>query len=92
MDDEQKQLKAVSRANKAKATLENESIKDAFSILEKELITRWKSSDTPEGRERLWMATQILEKVKEGLAYAITNGEVAKRILDQIEKDRRKAA
>lgn len=92
MDDEQKQLKAVSKAQKAKATLENESIIAAFEYLANEYVKLWKQSGTPEGRDRIWQATQVLEKVKEHLAIAITNGEVAKRILDQIETDRRKAA
>ena len=86
MDDEQKQLKARDRASKAKATIENESIRMAFEYLETEYIARWKSCETAEGRDRLWQGTQVLEKVKEHLAVAIRDGEVAKRILDQIER------
>ena len=86
MDDEQKQLRAVGKAQKAKATIENESIIAAFAYLEAEYISRWKSCDTPEGRDRLWQGTQVLEKVKEHLAVAIRDGGVAKRILDQIER------
>ncbi len=92
MDDEQKQIKTVERSRKAKATLENEAIQTAFAYLEKEYIERWKSCPTPEGRDRLWQGTQVLEKVKEHLAIAIRDGEVAKRILDDIESNRRKAA
>lgn len=84
MDDEQKQLRSVSRAQKAKAALDNESIKNAFDYLEAEYIKRWKSCETVEGRDRLWQGTQVLEKVKEHLALAIRDGEVAKRFLDDV--------
>jgi hypothetical protein len=92
MDDEQKQLKARDRAAKARAVIEDESIQAAFSYLEAEYTKCWKQCETSEGRDRIWMATQTLEKVKEHLAVAIRDGEVAKRILDQIEGSRRKAA
>ena len=92
MDDEQKQLKAVSKAQRAKATLDNESINDAFRYLDDQFIARWRQCQTIEGRDRLWQASQILEQVKNCLALAVRDGEVAKRILDSIETNRRKAA
>jgi len=92
MDDEQKQIKAIGRGVKAKVTLENESIKNAFDYLEAEYIRGWKACDTPEGRDRWWQGTQVLEKVKQHLVLAIRDGEVAKRILESIENERRRAA
>lgn len=84
MDDEQKQLRAIAKGSKAKAALDNEAILNAFNYLESEYIKRWKSCDSQEGRDRLWQGTQVLEKVKEHLALAIRDGEVAKRILDDV--------
>jgi hypothetical protein len=92
MDDEQKQLKAVSRAQRARATLEDPSIIAAFDYLDGEYIRMWRECPTPDGRDRLWQASQVLMKVKEHLALAVRDGEVSKRILNQIEESRRRNA
>lgn len=92
MDDEQKQIRKVERGRKAKATLENESILNAFAYLDAEYTRLWKDCADAEGRDRLWQATKVLEKVKEHLALAARDGRVSEKILESIANERRIAA
>jgi len=93
MDEENKAIKDMGRAGRAEALLNNELLQESFAYIDSELIERWRLCKDAEGRDRLWQATQIANRVQEILRLVITNGRVAKRILDDLEGKRaRKAA
>lgn len=87
-DDEQKALVALDRAAKAEALLNNEMLQESFAYIETEMIEQWKVCKEPEGRDRIWQATRIASRVQEVLRQVITNGKMAKVILDDIETKR----
>ena len=92
MDDEQRAYKDLDRASKAEALLSNDMLMDAFKHIDSELIERWRSCKDQEGRDRIWQATQIAARVQEILKMVLQNGKIAKRIIDDLEGKRRKAA
>lgn len=71
--------KDAARAVRAKQLLENELLTDAFTGLEAAYIERWRTThiDDDAGRERLFIAVNVIGKVKEHLEHAISNGNVA---------------
>lgn len=93
MDDEMRALKDVDRARRAEALLNDELLKEAFAYIDKELIDRWRASTDATARDRIWLTTQLAIRVQEILGAYVTNGRVAKKILDDLEGKRsRKAA
>lgn len=96
MDEEQKAIKDISRANQAQQLIDHPLLKEAFEKLEAEIMTRWRDTGTAEPetykRERLWLAVNLLGKIKDGLRSVIENGKVAKATLAQIEGKRQQAA
>lgn len=96
MDEEQKAIKDVQRAGQAQLLLEHPLLKEAFEKLEAEIMTRWRETGTAESetykRERLWLAVNLLAKIKDGLRSVVENGKVAKATLAQIEGKRQQAA
>lgn len=91
MDDEQKQLKAVSRAHKAKVFVESEVFKDAKDYIKKEMTDRWMASTQADERERIWLILQALERIDNVLALFMRDGKVAKAVLDQLAEGRQAA-
>lgn len=92
MDDEQKALRDVDRAARAELLLNDELLKEAFAYIDNELIDRWRECRDPTGRDRIWQATQLANRVQEVLKLHIRNGKVAKRILDDLEGKRSRAS
>lgn len=88
MDDEQKALTDLDRAAKADALLNNETLKEAFAYIDEEMIGQWKACSDPAGRDRIWLATQITKRIQDVLRQVISNGKMAKVILDDIETKR----
>jgi hypothetical protein len=94
--DENKLIRASARAARAKALLEDELFNEAFSAYEAEIMARWRETGTAQAetfkRERLWLAINLLGKIKQHLLSAIENGKVAKAHLAQLEGKRQTAA
>jgi hypothetical protein len=85
-DDEFALRRAMERAAIAQQLLENTVVKEAFNELEASYVAAWKASgvsDT-EKREKLWLAAQIVGKVKAHLEMTAANGRLASQ---QIERD-----
>ena len=85
-DDEFAMRKAMERAAIAQQFLENSIVVEAFAELEASYLNAWKAAqprDT-EGREKLWMAVQIIGKVKTHLEQTAAHGRLASQ---QIERD-----
>jgi hypothetical protein len=87
---EDKIAQALARASKAEALRNDEMLNEAFATLEQNYITGWKSwpAADSDGRERLWVAVNILGKVKEHLLTVVGGGKVAKAELDQLHPNK----
>lgn len=76
------------RAQEAKALLENELLNSAFETIHDQIMDAWNNSavrDT-EGRERLFMAVQILGKIEGFLREFVTTGKLAAIQLEALKK------
>ena len=94
MADDVQLARDLSRAEKARAALDNDVLADAFATLEQEYIKAWRETparDT-DGRERLWQAVQIIGKVKTHLQSAVNDGTLAAKEVDSLARlgERRK--
>lgn len=82
MDDETKLRRDASRAAQAEQLLENEIFKGAFEALEAEYYLAWRNTGVNKlgqyNREKLWLAINILGKVKEHVGKIVSNGKLAK--------------
>lgn len=86
MTDEVKLHQDAARASRAKLLLENELLIESFKALEDTYTAAWRNTtiDDVTGREKLFLAINVVGKVREHLNSVITNGVLAKRELDQI--------
>ena len=78
-------LAEVSRARQAQEVANNPLFKEAFSSLRDSLLREWESSparDT-EGRERLWLAVNLLGKVQAHLSETMRTGQMASMQLQE---------
>lgn len=57
---------------------------EAVGMLHDELMKRWKASTSAEDRDRIWVATNMLEKLSDTLALMAGNGRMAKQRLEQL--------
>lgn len=87
----------VARGARAKALLENEHLTEAFSGLEAAYIKAWRETnalDQP-GREKLFIAVNVVGKVKQHLEQIVANGNLAAKDLEvfaaQAERENRSA-
>lgn len=87
--DELKANRDVTRGAQAKALLESDLLKDAFAELERAYIERWQKShiDDEKGREKLFLAVNVVGKVKEHLSNIVANGNMAAKQLDELAKE-----
>lgn len=70
--------------NRAKEVLENESFKWAFESIQEELTETWKNSPArdAEGREKIYLAIQILKKLQACLVSSLETGKLAEMELN----------
>ncbi len=76
----------VQRAMQAEELLNNPMLSEALDSMEREYLAAWRASKLPdlEERERLWLAMQVLEQVRNHLRIVLENGVVARREIDRI--------
>ena len=69
----------VNRAARAKALIEDDLLAPAFRDLEAAYLAAWRASHVNDAatREKLFLAVNIIGKVKEHLQTIIANGKVA---------------
>lgn len=79
MTDEFKLRKDTERATAAQGLLDNAMLNDAFASLEAAYIQAWRSTHVDESgaREKLFLAVNIIGKVKEHLGTVVANGNLA---------------
>lgn len=88
MTDEFKLLRDNDRGARAKSLLENELLTEAFAELEKAYMSAWRSTmiDDTAGREKLFLAVNIVGKVREHINNIVINGKLAATELQEIAK------
>ncbi|WP_424630726.1 hypothetical protein [Bradyrhizobium sp. SYSU BS000235] len=89
MIDEIKTNNEMSRGARAKTLLDNELLNEAFTALEAAYIERWRAThiDDERGREQLFIAVNVVGKVRAHLAGVVANGHVAAKQLDELARD-----
>jgi hypothetical protein len=94
MSDESTLERAAARAARAEALLDDELLNEAFGTLEKSYITAWRATtvDDAAGREKLFLAINIVGKVRDHLAGVVANGKLARAELKELAEtaERRK--
>jgi hypothetical protein len=92
--DEHALLRDRDRAQQAENLLGNDLLKESFVYLEAAYLKAWRNTGVADidtvGRERLWQAINLLDKVREHLRTVIERGKLSKRQLEEIEAKRRR--
>lgn len=90
MADEIALTKQVSDAKRAELLLQDELLAGAFNQLEHDYFVKWKGSALHErdGREHLWMAAQVIGKVRQHLHQVMAGGKLAERELTNLMRDK----
>ena len=76
----------INEAAQADALMKNEFLWEQFAYLENEYTKAWKvmpAKDT-DGREKLWLAVNVVGKVKDHLQTVLNDGKLAKRELERL--------
>jgi hypothetical protein len=95
MTDESALHKASAKAVRAQNLLDNELLAEAFKGLEEAYSTAWRSTTIEDvsGREKLFLAINIVGKVRDHLTGIVTNGKLAaaelKQLAETAERKRR---
>ena len=89
MIDELKANNEMSRGARARALLDNELLDEAFAALEAAYVERWRAThiDDERGREKLFIAVNVVGKVRAHLATITANGHIAAKQLDDLARD-----
>jgi hypothetical protein len=94
MTDEIKLDRDVARAVRAEALLADELLAEAFSGLEANYIAAWRATtiDDVDAREKLFLAINIVGKLRDHLAAILANGKLAQAELKALAElaERRK--
>lgn len=94
MSDESRLDHAAVKARRAQELLDNELLAEAFATLETNYISAWRATtieDAP-AREKLFLAINVVGKVRGHLAAAVANGKLAQAELKELAQiaERRK--
>lgn len=83
-------LKESALGHHARIAIENEAIKNAFESLNTLYLDAWRQTHIQDtaGRERLFQAVNLIDKVREHLAILISGGKLADVQIRQIVADR----
>jgi len=86
MTDENKLIRDSGQAIRARQLLEDEMLVDAFKTLEDAYTLAWRSTtiDDNSAREKLFLAVNIVGKVRRHLESVVTNGKLAQAELAEI--------
>jgi hypothetical protein len=86
MTDEYKLDQAAAKAVRAQALLDNELLMDAFRMLEDSYTAAWRATRIEDvaAREKLFLAINVVGKVRDHLSQIITNGKLAQAELKEL--------
>jgi hypothetical protein len=94
MTDEANLNEVATRGVRAQELLHNELLADAFTALEASYISAWRATgiDDSTGREKLFLAINIVGKVRDHLGAVVANGKLAEAELKELARvaERRK--
>jgi hypothetical protein len=94
MIDESKLNQAAARALRAQNLLDNELLAESFKSLEENYTAAWRTTaiDDVGAREKLFLAINIVGKVRDHLSAIIANGKLAQAELKDLAQtaERRK--
>ncbi len=93
MTDEIALQRAANKATRAQLLLDDELLAEAFKGLEESYYTAWRSTmiDDAAGREKLFLAINIVSKVRDHLTAVVNNGKLAAAELRQIAETAERA-
>jgi hypothetical protein len=76
----------VNRAERARALLDNDVLVEAFATLERSYLDAWRTThvDDTAAREKLFLAVNIVAKVRDQLAKVVADGALAQRELKEL--------
>src|SRR5690242_14572617 len=79
MIDEANLNEMATRGGRAEELLDNELLAEAFTALEASYVSAWRATsvDDVTGREKLFLAINIVGKVRDHLASVVANGKLA---------------
>lgn len=82
--------KAISEGEKAKDLLENYLFKEIFTSLKNAYLDGWVATDAADvdGRERLYIAVQILDHIQTHVRVVAESGKLAIAQVERIKKSR----
>ena len=86
MTDELALNRAAAKATRAQALLADELLTESFKGLEEAYAAAWRSTtiDDVSGREKLFLAINVVGKVRDHLTAIVANGKLAQAELRQI--------
>jgi hypothetical protein len=89
MPDEIELQKQVNRAQRATSLLDNELLNEAFKALEQSYIDFWRQTKVEDqiGREKAFLAINVVGKVRDHLSSVIQNGKLAQAELNKLHAD-----
>ena len=95
MSDESRLDQAVARALRALELIDSELLTETFKTLEQDYTSAWRATviDDVVGREKLFLAINIVGKVRDHLNAVVANGKLAQaelKELTQIAERRRR--
>ena len=94
MTDEASLNEAATRGLRTQELLDNELLAEAFTALEASYISAWRATgiDDLSGREKLFLAVNIVGKVRDHLGSVVANGKLAEAELKELARvaERRK--
>jgi len=76
----------IARGRQAASLLDDEILKGAFAELEQSYLAAWRATtiDNVAGREKLFLAVNIVGKVRDHLQRVVNDGKLADRELKEI--------
>ena len=88
MNDDSQLAAAAERALRVRELLDNELLTAAFKTLEDNYASAWRSTaiDDVQGREKLFLAINIVGKVRDHLNAAVANGRLAQVELAELAR------
>lgn len=85
MDDEHKLIREIDRGQQARIVIDSPIYREAIDGLREQLMAEWRDTtgrDT-QGREQLWLAQNLLQRIEEHLKQVMTTGQMAALQLDR---------
>ena len=94
MSDENSLDQAAAKAVRARQLLDNDLLSEAFAVLEQNYAAAWRATtiDDVGGREKLFLAINVVGKVRDHLGAIVANGKLAEAELKELAQvaERRK--